>query len=144
MIAFPPDFSFYIQIVSLLALFAALNELLFKPVLRVLDERAARTTGVRAQAESMNRASDAARDEHDRRLDEVRRALAAETDVARTATAAEEKAILASAQDEASSALAARRAALAQQAAAARQELAGEAQDIAGRMVDRVLGRNAA
>lgn len=144
MIAFPPDFSFYIQIVSLFLLFAALNELLFRPVLRVLDERAARTTGVRAQAESMNRASDAAQSEHDRRLEEVRRNLAAETETARSMTAQEEKAILASAQDEAGSFLAGRRQEIARDAAKARAELAREAEDIADRMVDRVIGRKAA
>lgn len=144
MIAFPPDFSFYIQIVSLFLLFAALNELLFRPVLRVLDERAARTTGVRAQAESMNRASDAAQAEHDRRLEEVRRALAAETEVARVATAEEEKALLGIAHNEAGTFLGERRRVLAAEAAAARTELAREAQHIAVRMVDRVLGRKAA
>ncbi len=144
MIAFPPDFSFYIQIVSLLLLFAALNELLFRPVLRVLDERAARTVGVRAQAESMNRASDAAKDEHDRRLDEVRRTLAAETESERATTAEKERAILGAAQQEASARLAERRDAIAQQAASARQQLASDARDIADRMVDRVIGRDAA
>lgn len=144
MIAFPPDFSFYIQIVSLLLLFAALNELLFRPVLRVLDERAARTVGVRAQAESMNRASDAAKDEHDRRLDEVRRTLAAETESERAVTAEKERAILGAAQQEASASLAERREAIAQQAASARQQLASDARDIADLMVDRVIGRDAA
>jgi len=144
MIAFPPDFSFYIQILSLFVLFAALRELLFRPVMKVLDERAARTTGVRAEAESMNRGSEAAAAEHDRRFDEVRRELSARMDAARGATAKEERIVLDAAQDEAGSYLTARREVMQQEAAQAREELAHEATNIAGLMVERVLGRKAA
>ncbi len=141
MIAFPPDFSFYIQIVALFLLFAALRELMFRPVMRVLDERAARTTGVRAQAESMTRASDAAKGEHDRRLEEVRRSLAADTETARAAVAKDERAIVGAAQEQAGAYLTERRAAIAAQAATARAELAKESEDIAKLMVERVIGR---
>lgn len=144
MIAFPPDITFVIQIASFFLLVVALRELLFAPVMRVLDERAARTIGARAEAERSTRASEDAARSYDQRLEAVRRELAVETDRARTAIAAEERAIVGAAQDQAASQLAERRTALKSQAAEARAALAREAETVAARMVERVVGRNAA
>jgi len=144
MIAFPPDFSFYIQIASFFLLVVALRELLFQPVMRVLDERTARTIGVRAEAEAATRASDDSARTYDRRLEDIRRQLAGETESARVATAAEERTILDAAQGEAGVALAARRQSLQAQATQAREALGREAENIARRMVDKVVGRSAA
>lgn len=144
MIAFPPDFSFLIQIVSFFLLVFALRELLFVPVMRVLDERAARTIGARAEAEQSTRASEDTARAYDQRIEAMRRELAGETDRARSATAAEERTILMAAQNEAANRLSARRDALQAQAADARTALTREAETIAARMVERVVGRKAA
>jgi F0F1-type ATP synthase membrane subunit b/b' len=50
MIAFPPDITFVIQIISFFVLWFGLKRLLFDPVLQVVDERKARTVGVREEA----------------------------------------------------------------------------------------------
>lgn len=144
MIAFPPDFSFYVQIIALFALMAALRELLFTPVTKVLDERRARTEGARAQAAALRAGGSSAAAEYDRRVDEVRRQLAMSTDEARGVTAKEERVVLDRAMDHASTALSQSRATLADRAAAARSELAAEADKVAGVMTERILGRKAA
>ena len=144
MIAFPPDFSFYVQIIALFALMAALRELLFTPVSKVLDERLARTQGARAQAAALRAGGSTAAAEYDRRVDDVRRQLAQSTDEARGVTAKEERIVLDRALDQASLALSQSRATLAESAAAARGELAGEADRVAGVMTERVLARKAA
>lgn len=144
MIAFPPDFSFYVQIIALFVLMAALRELLFTPVTKVLDERRARTEGARAEAAALRAGGSTAAAEYDRRVDDVRRQLAQSTDEARNATSREERVVLDAAMAQASAALSQSRADLAERATAARSELAGEADRVADVMVERILGRKAA
>lgn len=144
MIAFPPDFSFYIQIIALFALMAALRELLFAPITKVLDDRRERTDGARAQAAALRAGGSDAQEQYDRRVDDMRRQLAAATEEARKATTKDERAALDRAMQEAADALASSRATLAQQAAAARSELVLEADRVASVMTERILGRKVA
>ena len=78
MLAFPPDITFYIQLVSFFVLLAVLNRLLFVPYAAVLEEREARTEG----------ASQDAVVEH-AEADELARKIDAELSAARTAAAEE-------------------------------------------------------
>jgi F0F1-type ATP synthase membrane subunit b/b' len=141
MLTFPPDITFVIQIASFFVLWLGLKRLLFDPVLRVLEAREARTSGARTAAAEMTTAAGASQAEHDRRIHEVRVALAADADAFRTATQQQEQRLLTETRAQANAQLMQLRDSLRRQADAARPALASEARDLAGRIVERVVGR---
>jgi len=142
MLTFPPDFTFVIQLVSFFILWVGLKRLLFDPVLQVLEQREARTTGARHTAAEMSAAAQTAQAEYERGLHDVRLALAAEADAARNANQAEEQRLLSDARSQAGTQLSQLRESLRRQADAARPALTAEAHDLAGRIVERVVGRS--
>jgi len=142
MLTFPPDFSFVIQLVSFFILWVGLKRLLFDPVLQVLEQREARTTGARRAAAEMSAAAQTAQAEYDRRMHDVRLTLAAEADAVRNANQAEEQRLLSDTRAQAGAQLSQLRESLRRQADAARPALTAEAHDLAGRIVERVVGRS--
>ena len=140
MIAFPPDISFVIQIVSFFVLWMGLKRLLFDPVLQVIDERTARTTGVREQAMELRATAAQIEAELDHRITQVREDLGRRADTARHATDEEERHILATARDQAATELKAQRDQIRVQAEAARSALAGESSSLASLIVGKVVG----
>ena len=144
MLAFPPDFSFVIQIVSFFILWMGLKRLLFDPVLRVLEERESRTAGARKAAAEMTLAAELSAADYQRRMDAVRVTLSVEAQGARAATESEERKVLSAARDQASKQLAQLRDNLGQQTQAARSTLGTEARDLATQMLDRIVGRRLA
>jgi F-type H+-transporting ATPase subunit b len=144
MLTFPPDFSFVIQIASFLVLWFGLKRLLFDPVLHVLEEREARTSGAQHRAVELKAEAEVSAAEYERRLHESRVASFAEAEVARSASRDEERRILAEVREQASAQLAQLRDNLGRQAEAARPALASEARDLASLMAERVVGRGLA
>ncbi len=142
MLTFPPDYSFVIQIFAFLVLWFGLKRLLFDPVVRVLEQREERTSGMRHAAAEMRAAAEAAAADYERDLHEVRVRLAADTEAARQSTQEQERRVLAEAREAVSHELMQVREALRQQAETARPALAAEARDLSGRMLQRVLGRS--
>lgn len=140
MIAFPPDITFVIQIVSFLVLWLGLKRLIFDPVLAVIDERSARTTGVREEAAQLRLNAEAAETDFDGRMLQVREDVGRQTDASRTATEEEERQVLATAREQAAATLKAQRDQIRSQANAARAELAGEAGQLAQLIVAKVVG----
>jgi len=141
MLTFPPDISFVIQIASFFVLWLGLKRLLFDPVLRVLEEREARTAGARQTAADMQAAAQTLETEHERRMLEIRQRLAAEMDTLRSDTLSEEQRILAETRQQANQQLMHLRDSLRRQADEARTAVASEARDLASRIVTRVVGR---
>ena len=142
MLTFPPDFSFVIQIISFFVLWIGLKRLLFDPVLHVLEEREARTTGARREAAQIAAAADTSAAEYERRMHEVRLALASEADTARNAIQVEERRVLSEAREHANAQLARLRESLANQIQNARPAVASEARDLAVRILEGVVERN--
>lgn len=142
MLTFPPDFSFVIQLVSFVVLWFGLKRLLFDPVLRVLEEREARTAGARRQAAEITATAEVAAAEYERRMQEVRHALASEAGAMHNAVQAEERRVLSAAREQANAQLARLRESLGAQAQSARPAIALEARDLAARILERVVGRN--
>lgn len=132
---------FVTQIVSFLLLFAAIKRLMFDPFAEVVEERAKRTTGTRADAEHMSHSAQAAGAEYERRMREVRVSLAGEVDAERTRTEQEERAIVHAAQGEAAQLLADQRTTNQEQAASARADLDARARDLAALLLERIGGR---
>jgi F-type H+-transporting ATPase subunit b len=144
MIAFPPDITFVIQIVSFFLLWMGLKRLLFDPVLKVLEERRARTEGVRAQAAQLRSEVERAAAAFDLKIAQVRSEIGLEADAARNATDDEERRVLATARDQANAHIREESERVRAQADAARSSLAGESAELAGRIVERVVGARTA
>jgi F-type H+-transporting ATPase subunit b len=142
MLTFPPDFSFVIQIISFFVLWFGLKRLLFDPVLRVLEERESRTSGARREAAQIAAAAETSEAEYERRMHEVRLALASEAEATRNAIQVEQRRVLSEAREQANSQLAQLRERLAAQAQNARPAIASEARDLAARIFAGVVGRN--
>jgi F-type H+-transporting ATPase subunit b len=141
MLTFPPDFSFVIQIASFLILWFGLKRLLFDPMLQVLEEREARTSGARHAAAEMNAAAQLSQDEYERRMHDVRLALSAEADAVRSANQAEEQRLLSETRTQANTQLSQLRDSLRRQAEEVRPALTAEARDLASRIMERVVER---
>jgi len=144
MLTFPPDYTFVVQIVLFLILWAGLKRLIFDPVVAMLDAREARTTGAKAAAAQMRSSTEVSAAEYEQKVQEARRQAAGDASVVRSGTAAEEQRVLDAAREEATKQLAVLRENLARQADAARPSLDGEAQQLAARMVERIAGRTLA
>lgn len=140
MIAFPPDITFVIQIVSFFLLWLGMKRLIFDPILHVIDERKARTTGVLEEASQLRAGAAATEAQYDQRLAEVRAELGRDTDAARHASEEEEHRILLTAREQAASLLKDQRDQLRGEAEAARSQLAGEADRLAQLIAGKVVG----
>lgn len=132
---------FVIQIVSFCLILFAMRRLVFDPVSQVLAERERRTKGVQHEAVELQQYAATASVEYDRRMQEVRRAIAADTDTERARTSEQEHAIVSAAHDEAAAKLNADREAVRAQADSARVATAGRSQELAELMLERVAGR---
>jgi F-type H+-transporting ATPase subunit b len=142
MLTFPPDFSFVIQVISFLLLWWALKRLTFDPVLHVLEEREARTRGGLAEAERTRAEAEAAAEQYESSLREVRHAVLQQTDAARKAAEEEQRRRLDAARAEADAELSRLRSDIAAQVEQAKATLAREAHAIGTLMAERVTGRS--
>ena len=136
-----PDFSTLWVVFFLLLCTALLNALIFKPILRVIDQRTAAVRGARELAESAATKAAAAAAEYDRTLNAARVDVYAQIDETRRA-ALEKRAQLLSetktaVEHEAQTATARVR----QETAEARASLDRDASQLADAIVTRVLGR---
>lgn len=144
MLTFPPDFSFIVQIISFLLLWAALKRLTFDPVMRVLEQREERTRGGLAEAEHCRAAARSAEAEYEQSLRQVRQSVSQEADAARKEAAAEQQRQMAAARAAADEELTRMRREIATQVEEARKSLSEEARSIATQMAERVSGRSLA
>jgi len=141
MLTFPPDSSFLIQIVLFIVLWIGLKRLLFDPVLRVLEARDARTSGLNREATAMKASAEQSATEYERRMREVRHQISASAEAERATAHTEERQLIAEARQEASGRLMQLRERLAGEAEAARGALAAEARDLSVRMFERAVGK---
>jgi len=139
MLAFPPDYTFLIQLVSFFALLYVLNSMLFKPFAAVLAEREDRTTGDRDKAEGALASVDEMRERYESAMVDARAAASAEYESVRKATKDEEAKILGAAKSEAAGKLADMRADIGKARDEAAASLRDEARTLADDMVQAVL-----
>ncbi len=136
-----PDISTLWVVVLLLLCTAILNALVFKPILKVVDQRTAAVRGARELAESAATKAAAAAAEYDRTLNAARADVYQQIDDTRRAALEQRAALLAetraAVQREAQSATAR----VSQESADARAALDREAVGLADAIVTRVLGR---
>ncbi len=139
-----PDLTLLIQIVIFLILMWAMNVLLFRPALRVLDERERQIKGGRQEAADLETRVSEAIDTYEERIREAR--ARAEKERARLVqeAAAEEARIASEGRTRAAEATEKIRAGIARETKEARSELEGRVREFADLIAERALGRRVA
>ncbi len=118
-----------------------LNGLVFKPILRVIDERATAVRGAKELAESASQKATAAAAEYDHKLNAARAEVYRQMDDMRKLALDKRADLLAATRATVEQELTAASARVQQESAAARAALDRDASDLAGAIVSRVLGR---
>ena len=140
MLAFPPDITFFIQLVSFFVLLAILNKLLFVPYGEVLAQRTARTEGASHDAAEHRSEADLLAARIEEELKSARVAANEEAERIRQQTRREEGEILEKAKWDSTAQLTELRAAIDKERVNARQSLESEARTLADEMVGAILG----
>jgi F-type H+-transporting ATPase subunit b len=138
-----PDLSVVWVIFFVLLLTAVLNRLLFKPLLRVMEERQRAITSARELAERSALEAKRAAAEFDRKTGEARADLYRQMDEMRRTAMDERATILARTREEAESEIAAASAKLQAEADDARRRLSTDAESLGAAVAERILGRKA-
>lgn len=118
-----------------------LNTLVFKPILRVIDQRTDAVRGARELADSAATKATNAAAEYDRKLNAARGEVYQQMDDMRKAALDKRAALLASTRAAVEQELSAASASVKQESTAARAALDRDASNLAGAIVSRVLGR---
>lgn len=131
-----------IQLAIILTVMILLNQILFKPMLRILEERKARTEGRRKAAVELDGKAEAVWADYQKRIQEAR----VEADRTRTEFVRqgedERRKITDAAADEAEKTTSTVRARIRAEAAEARKTLEAEARRLADSAAQRILGRS--
>jgi F-type H+-transporting ATPase subunit b len=138
-----PDLSVVWVIFFVLLLTAVLNGLLFKPLIRVMEERQRAITSAREMAERSAQEARRAAAEFDRKTGEARAELYAQMDQMRRTALDERAAIMTRTRAEAEAEIAAASAKLQAEAEEARQRLSADADALGAAVAERILGRKA-
>lgn len=141
MVSITLDFSLLIQIINFLVLLLVMNHFLYRPIRKILDERKElfdrlKDKAAKAKAEIENGEAEKAR----LNAESIRQALAVKNEFM-AKSQAEEKNILAEANEQASRQINDGRAKLAQSLSSARESLNREVENIAREMAEKILGR---
>ena len=138
-----PDLSVFWVIFFVLLLTVVIDRLLFKPLLRVMEERQRAITSARELAERSANEARVAAAEFDRKTGEARAELYRQMDEMRRTAMDERAAILARTRAEAESEIAQASATLQAEAEAARRRLSADADALGAAVAERILGRKA-
>ena len=138
-----PDLSLFWVIFFVLLLTFVLNRLLFKPLLRVMEERQRAVTSARELAERSAHEARRATAEFDRKTGEARADLYRQMDEMRRTALEERAAIMNQTRAEAESEISAASATLQAEADEARRRLSVDAEALGSAVAERILGRKA-
>lgn len=138
-----PDLSVVWVIVFVLLLTFVLNRLLFKPLLRVMEERQRAITSARELAERSAHEARRAAAEFDRKTGDARAELYRQMDEMRRTALDERAAIMNRTRAEAESEIVAASAKLQAEAEEARRRLSTDAEALGAAVAERILGRKA-
>ncbi len=141
MLAFPPDFTFVVQLASFFLLLFLLNKFLFAPYAALLAEREARTTGDSGQADDMRAEAEELEARVQREMADARARAMASVEAVRKDTREQEAALFHDASTKAAARLAELRGGIEDARREASAQLEQDARALAGDMVGAVLGR---
>jgi F-type H+-transporting ATPase subunit b len=142
MLEIPPHESFYVQVVLFLVFAAVLRALIWTPTLRVLEERAKRTSGAQEEAARMRDEAAALQRELDVKLEEARREGGDAGEKVRRDAEAEERRLVDAAHAEAAHVLDEVRQRIARESAEARTAMQAQVEVLARVAAERILGRS--
>ncbi len=135
------DRTVFVQMAVFVMLILVLSPLLFKPVLRLFEERERRTEGARSAARAMQDKAEELLRRYEAKLDEVKRAAAAERDRLRNETLRLEAEIVEKARQANTRIVEQGRSQIEGEVSAIRRELGAYSQRIAKEIGASVLGR---
>ncbi len=136
------DLTFIIQVVNFLVLVVILNIFLFKPIRRVLADRAAELNGAKARTAEVDRDVQEKVALYEARLRDAKAKAAEERDALKKAAQAEEAALLEKARKEAADSLGSIRERVAKEASDAKELLREQARGLSLEICEKVLGRS--
>lgn len=135
------DLAFVVQIVNFLIALFILNLFLYKPIRKVLADRAAEIAGAREKTEQVDANVQQKVAAYEARMREVKAQAAAERAAMKKAAEAEEQGILEKARTEASASVSAIRSKIAAESVSARELLQKQAAMLSSDICEKVLGR---
>lgn len=133
------DLTLLVQLALLAVLVAVMRPLVFAPLLAVIDSRAQRIQGTRAEAERLRRLGEADRAAYEARIVEARRAAVHEREALREQGRLQAQRLGEAARQRAAAQLLAARRQVEVEAAAASASLGAEVEPLAHQVVKRVL-----
>jgi F-type H+-transporting ATPase subunit b len=136
-----PDLSTLWVVVLLLTTTVLLNSLIFKPILRVIDQRSRSVRDARELAESAAQKASAAAAEYGEKLQRARGEVYGQMDEMRRSALEKRASLLAETRETVEKELATATARIRQESETARAALDRDAANLAGAIVARVLGR---
>ena len=136
-----PDHTAIIQVISYFILLFLVNKFLYRPIVEILEERKAKTTGATGEADEINKSIEEGLADYEKSLKDA--AVRAQEDRAKTRQAAvkEEQSITDSARKEAVAELENMRAELEKEKASALETLKKDAEEISKTISEKILER---
>lgn len=131
-----------VGIAIFLATVILLNQLFFKPLFRVLDERRSRTSDLRDKVRRMHDEYEALIQRYDQTLQEERQSAYRTAEAVRSEALKERQRIMAEARSEGEKLIAEARRQIREELESAREKLAPDAEEIAGMITAKVLDRS--
>jgi F-type H+-transporting ATPase subunit b len=138
------DGTLFVQFALFLIMLFILSRLVFRPYLKLRDDRHKGIEGAREEATKMQERSRAVNADYDAQLTRARQRGAEERQRLRSEAAVYERQVLGAARDESQKALDSARGKIASDASAAREKLAAESTTMARQIVTKILGREVA
>ena len=136
------DLAFVIQIVNFVVLLFILNAFLYRPIRKVLADRAGELDAAKSRAEAVDREVQDKMAEYEARLRDVKSAVGNERAALVKEAQAEESAVLDKARKEASDTLTSIKERVAREAANAKVLLQEQARSLSQEICEKVLGRS--
>lgn len=141
MLAFPPDWTFFGQILLFLLLWAVLRRMLFEPTLTLLANREQHSAGALQEAAQIKADAEVKGQEYRRQLAKARSGAMQEVEAVYHEAQEQSQALVEQARDESAQTLAQMRQTLEVEIAAARQDLEQRIPDFSNEIAERLLGR---
>jgi len=138
------DFTILIQVVNFLACVAILNYLLFRPVMRIIEERKKRIEGLGKEAGALREKMEERKREYERRLEEIKLQALESREMLRRDGMERAREILAQARQDASEILNSAKERIEQDIKIASEQLEHRAKDISVEIAEKLLGRKVA
>ena len=142
MLAFPPDWTFFCQIVLFLVLWAVLRRVLFEPNLVLLANREHNSAGALQEATRIKADAEGKGQEYRTQLAEARSGAMQEVDAVYREAQQQSQELIEQAREESSQTLAQLRQSLEREIAEARHDLEQRIPDFSNEIAARLLGRS--